>query len=337
MYMYNLTKVNDGFEEMKKVRSKIESDFATIHSKLKMLRKIYSEVVSKHKKIECTLGVDALFFQSELIDKEYSNLQSLFLFINNRIYCEYYKLFYYIKDYVESNMEKDIVEDVKMDVSFPAYKSLSNDIEYDFGDIIKMQSQIVNTLDKLEKYCSENVSTNNEEKALLKMGLHIDTVIHTQDYMNSILKVKLKMFFQYLETFNTHQHKHLTRLLKKTEMILDIINDDMPLHESSDNSDTHNDKDKQKKEHTTKPTNSDSDTHTQNTPEKPSDSIKHTNKLDVNDSETYVKENEMNEENTEISVKNTPNLKNELDTSGDATKFAKSVVNADNINFTVNS
>ena len=237
MYMYDLTKVNDGFEKMKNVRSKIESGFTTIHAKLKMLRKIYSEVVSTHKKIECTLGVDALFFQSELIDKEYNNLQSLFLFINNRVYCEYYKLFYYINDYVESNMERDIIADIKMETSFPAYKSLNTNITYDFGDVIKMQSQIVNTLDKLDKHCNENVSTNNKEKKLLKMGLHIDTVIHTQDYMNSILKVKLKMFVQYLETFNTHQHKHLTRLLKKTEMIVDIINDDMPLHESSETTD----------------------------------------------------------------------------------------------------
>ena len=49
MYMYDLTKVNEGFEKMKNVRSKIEGGFTTIHAKLKMLRKIYSEVVSKHK------------------------------------------------------------------------------------------------------------------------------------------------------------------------------------------------------------------------------------------------------------------------------------------------
>ena len=96
MYMYTLTNANTEFGEIKALRSKIEGDFTMIHTKLKALRKIYSEVVIKHRKIECTLGVDALFFQSELIEKEYNNLQQMFNFINNRIYCEYYKLYYYI-------------------------------------------------------------------------------------------------------------------------------------------------------------------------------------------------------------------------------------------------
>ena len=36
-------------------------------------------------------------------------------------------------------------------------------------------------------------------------------------------------------------------------------------------------------------------------------------------------------------IENKSIAKNTLDTSGDATKFAKSVVNADNINFTVSN
>ena len=65
------------------------------------------------------------------------------------------------------------------------------------------------------------------------MGLHIDTVIYTQDYMNSILKEKLKMFSFYLKTFNIHHKKHLGRLQTKTDMIVNIISDDMTLNNKS--------------------------------------------------------------------------------------------------------
>lgn len=230
MYMYDLTKANKGFEEIKTIRSNIESGFNVIHTKLKSLQKIYSNVVSKHKKIDCTLGVDALFFQSELIKKEYNNLQDLYKFINNRIYCEYYKLYNYIKDYISKEMSSDIIEDFKFLDRFPPYKSLDLSITYDFGNVLKMQSKIITILDKLDKYVKESVDTNNNEKELLQMGLHIDTVIHTQDYMNSILKEKLKMFSFYLKTFNMHHEKHLGRLHAKTEMIVNIISDDMPLN-----------------------------------------------------------------------------------------------------------
>lgn len=230
MYMYDLTKANKGFEEIKTIRSNIESGFNVIHTKLKSLQKIYSNVVSKHKKLDCTLGVDALFFQSELIKKEYNNLQDLYKFINNRIYCEYYKLYNYIKEYILKEMQCEIAEEIKVLDTFPPYKTLDTTITYDFGNVLKMQSNIINILDKLDKYVNESVVTNNNEKELLQMGLHIDTVIYTQDYMNSILKEKLKMFSFYLKTFNIHHKKHLGRLQTKTDMIVNIISDDMPLN-----------------------------------------------------------------------------------------------------------
>ena len=342
MYMSNLTKANEGFENMKNVRSKIQSGFTIIHAKLKLLRKIYSEVVSKHKKIECTLGVDALFFQSELIDKEYNNLQALFQFINNRIYCEYYKLFYYIKDYVTTNLETDVVEDIKMDSDFPAYKSLDTSIVYDFGDVIKMQSHIINTLDKLDTYFNENVTTNNKEKDLLKMGLHIDTVIHTQDYINSVLMVKLKMFYQYLETFNTHHYKHLNRLLTKTEMIVSIINDDMPLHETSKKEHSHAESEKASsaEEQVDTPTEEQVDTPTEEQVDTPIEEQVDTPTEEKNTKEVSevhspgVQEN-FSVEDINNKLDNSEIQKNVLDTSGDLTKFAKSVVDAENINFIV--
>ena len=114
------------------------------------MQKIYTNVVSKHTKFDCTLGVDALFFQSELIKKEYNNLQDLYKFINNRIYCEYYKLYNYIKDYILKEMQCEIAEEFKVLDTFPPYKTLDTTITYDFGNVLKMQSNIINILDKLD-------------------------------------------------------------------------------------------------------------------------------------------------------------------------------------------
>ena len=237
MYMYNLTKVNTGFEEVKNLRLQIEGDFTVIQNKLDSLREIYTTVVSKHKKIECTLGVDALFFQRELINKEFGNMKGLFVFIVNRIYCEYYKLYYYVKDYIETTLCDDIVHSCNMNEDVPPYKSLDTSIEYEFADIIKLQSSIVQTIEKMKIFCSKNELLNNKEKNMLKMGLHIDTVIHTQNYTNIVMHEKLKMFYNYLETFNRHHAKHLGRLLKKTKMIVSIISDDMPLDDSGQSDD----------------------------------------------------------------------------------------------------
>ena len=289
--MYDLTKVNIGFEEVKRVRLQIEGDFSVIQNKLNALGDIYANIVSKHKKIECTLGVDALFFQSELIQKEFSNMKNLFNFINNRIYCEYYKLYYYVKDYITNNMGENVVHELNFRDDFPSYKSLDTDMIYDFAHVLNIQSLIVVTLDKMQTFFTESVSLNNKEKMLLKMGLHIDTVIHTQDYTNSVMCAKLKMFYNYLLTFNEHHTKHLSRLFTKTRMIVDIISDDMPM-------------DTEAKTHTDK----------------------------VPNEEEEVPNEEEEVPNAEEEVPNAEEKK-ELDNSSDITKFAKSIVEADNISF----
>jgi hypothetical protein len=346
--MYNLTNANKHFEDVKILRSKIEGDFTIINTKLKALRKIYSEIVIKHSKIDCTLGVDALFFQSELIDKEYSNLQQLFNFINNRIYCEYYKLYYYIKDYIESSIATELSDELKMAATFPAYKSLDTSIVYDFGCVLQMQSQIVDILNRLDKYFKENVSVNNTEKKLLQMGLHIDTVIHTQDYMNSVMKSKIAMFCHYLETFNTHHRKHLNRLHAKTEMIVNIISDDMQLHEfSSKNNNTgeaaennatkNSDDESVPGDDESIPNVEDSVPPDESVPNA-EESVPNADEAVPNAEESVpVDESVKNNDNEEYPIINEKlSTKTTIDTSGDSQKLAKSVVDAENINFAIN-
>tara|TARA_Y100001958_G_scaffold48682_2_gene32547 strand:- start:2483 stop:3547 length:1065 start_codon:yes stop_codon:yes gene_type:complete len=352
MYMYTLTNANTEFGEIKALRSKIEGDFTMIHTKLKALRKIYSEVVIKHRKIECTLGVDALFFQSELIEKEYNNLQQMFNFINNRIYCEYYKLYYYIKDYIVSSIDPDVVEELKMEADFPAYKSIDTSIVYDFGNVLKMQSEIVDILSRLDKYFKDNVSTNNKEKNLLNMGLHIDTVIHTQDYMNSVMEVKIKMFYHYLKTFNTHHKKHLNRLYTKTEMVVNIISDDMPLN-AEEPSQKPSSPQEEKEEPSQNPSTPQEEK--EEPSQKPS-SYQEEKEEPSQKPSSYQEEEEPSqkpstpqEEEPSQSIPTSSNIsniispvikytdlsKNTLDTSGDVQKFAKSVVSSENINFKI--
>ena len=67
------------------------------------------------------------------------------------------------------------------------------------------------------------------DKHRMEMGLNIDNVIHTQAYLNSMLKEKIQMFKSYLSTFQCHHSKYLTRLGAKIELVLSIIHDDISL------------------------------------------------------------------------------------------------------------
>ena len=92
----------------------------------------YSEFIKNNKNKLFVFGLDSFHFQSKLIDVEYDDMKRLFLAINNRMYCEYFKLYKIITEYVYENInDKKITEIIKVN-NFPVYKDLEPFKEYSF-------------------------------------------------------------------------------------------------------------------------------------------------------------------------------------------------------------
>ena len=82
---------------------------------------MYSEFINNSKTQLFVFGLDSFHFQSKLIDIEYDDMKRLFLAINNRMYCEYFKLYKIIVDYITKNVvDKKISEIIKVN-NFPIY------------------------------------------------------------------------------------------------------------------------------------------------------------------------------------------------------------------------
>jgi hypothetical protein len=91
-------------------------------------------------------GLDSFHFQSKLIDIEYDDMKRLFLAINNRMYCEYFKLHKIITDYIYANVtDKKITEFVKSN-NYPVYKDLEPFREYKFETVLEIHENILNLL-----------------------------------------------------------------------------------------------------------------------------------------------------------------------------------------------
>ena len=228
--MYDLTEINNLFEKVKELREDIKSNLSEIENKINSLNNIYNEVSEAHKNTECTLGIDLLFFQNELIKREHKCLLEIDAFINNRIYCEYYKLYKLIQHYIVNDIKsEEIINQVNTSISFPPYKTLDPLKIYDFELVTQLYSLIVSILNKLHTHTTlqtDNLVIDNNRK---EMGLNIDNVIHTQEFLNVVIKEKIKMFSLYLKTFQIHHTKYLTRLSNKVSLVLNIIHSDICL------------------------------------------------------------------------------------------------------------
>ena len=228
--MDDLDKISGLFEEVKKLKETILTNFNVINTNIESLQNIYKEVSEKHKERECTLGVDSLYFQNSLIRREYDSLTQLSTFINNRIYCEYYKLHKMIVNYITNILiSQELINKTKSETVFPAYKSLDPLKVYDSSLVNQLFSHIIDLLTKMTLHIKSQDEDLILDKHRMEMGLNIDNVIHSQSYMNSMLREKILMYTNYLSTFQRHHTKYLMRLSSKVDLVLSIINSDITL------------------------------------------------------------------------------------------------------------
>ena len=74
------------------IRTNVKNVFDILQVRIDKLRQLYSEFIKNNKNDMLVFGLDSFHFQSKLIDIEYDDMKRLFSAINNRMYCEYFKL-----------------------------------------------------------------------------------------------------------------------------------------------------------------------------------------------------------------------------------------------------
>jgi hypothetical protein len=194
------------------------------------LSKIYIKLIKTHQNIDYTFGLDSFHFQNRLIEIEYENIKQIFNSINNRMYCEYYKLYKILQDYINTEIKDDsILEHIQHKKTFPKYNDIEPLKKYEFSLILEIQQLIVKILQLLhEHYTSKQkaLETNSSHSAI---GINIENLINYQHYSNTLLSEKINMFCRYLNVFYKHHNKYISRLLLKTKMMLGIVNEDINL------------------------------------------------------------------------------------------------------------
>ena len=97
-----LVKLKTDFNDIINIRNTVKNVFDTLQIRIDRLRQIYDEFIKTNKTEMFIFGLDSFHFQSKLIDIEYDDMKRLFLAINNRMYCEYFKLHKIIVEYISN-------------------------------------------------------------------------------------------------------------------------------------------------------------------------------------------------------------------------------------------
>ena len=237
---FQISNLKNEFNNITLLRSKIISVFETLRNKSDKLKIIYSEFIKQNNSQLFVFGLDSFHFQSKLIDLEYDDMQRIFIYVSNRMYCEYFKLYKLISSYVLENFnDKKILEIIKGN-NFPIYKDLEPFNEYTFETIIEIHDNILILLNSIVGIVNNRENELSLHKSKMLIGLNIDNFIYSFNYEIILMREKVNLFLSCIEFFHKLHAKYLKRFCNKLQLLLNHINSDIHFDENIDETNNSN-------------------------------------------------------------------------------------------------
>ena len=228
-----LTQLQKTFAVIIDARLDVTNTLSSLHTVILKLTHIYGDLIKTNQEKIFVFGLDSFRFQCKLIDMEYDDMKRLFLLMNNRMYCEYFKLYKIISEYVSDNIaDKDFLSS-RQEESYPVYKDLEPFKNYEFELIQAVHESIVTMLLGLHSYYLNRSHDLKNYKLKNGTGLNIDNFVLTFEHNITAMREKIVLFIQYMEFFHKLHKKYLKRFATKLHLMTSLINNDIKFEDTT--------------------------------------------------------------------------------------------------------
>ena len=228
-----LQKIKQIFIKIKDTRIQVMNVFGILEVKISKLKQMTNEFIKNNHDVLFVFSLDSFKFQSRLIDFEYADMQKYFYALNNRMYCEYYKLYKIISEYVDKTIGSNkTFEMIKTNSNFPIYKDLEPYKQYNFETIEEVHKTIILLLSGIQEHIVMKEGELDNYKIKQHSGLNINNFVNTFEFNVLTVKHNLGLFVSYLDFFHNIHIKHFKRFSKKMKSMDDYLNEDITFDES---------------------------------------------------------------------------------------------------------
>jgi hypothetical protein len=225
-----LQQIKKNFNKLKDIRVQITNLLNIIEYKNNKLKTKTKNFIDSNKNNLFTFGLDSYQFQNKLIEYEYEDMKKIYHIFNNRMYCEYYKLYKIVSGFVEESMTiNKNLELLKLGNVFPVYKDLEPLKLYSFEIIEDLHKTIILLLSDINDYVEERENELNELKKTQQSALHINNFLNTYEYNIISIRHKGLLYISYLEFFHIIHTKNFNRFANKMKTIDEYINVDIDI------------------------------------------------------------------------------------------------------------
>lgn len=229
---HQISKLKNDFNAIIDIRSNIQNIFDVLQIRINKLKSIYGEFISHNKNHLFIFGLDSFHFQSKIIDIEFDDMKRIFLAINNRLYCEYYKLYKLITEYVAQQIQdKKLMETIHLH-NFPVYKDTEPYRDYKFEKVQEIHGTILELLNSIVNILNDKEHVLQQHKNKRAIGLNIDNFISSYNFELNVMREKIHLFLTYIEFFHNLHTKYLKRFSNKIKLMYIHIDNDVKFDET---------------------------------------------------------------------------------------------------------
>ncbi len=217
------------FIDATNLRHAVKNNFTFFIDVIKQLGKIHNDLVKKNTKNDILFGLDTFHFQIKLLESDCAEMDQKYTKINNRMYCEYYKLLKRLNHYI---LEKEISGGRPM-TQYPVYDILDNSTYYSFTLIETLYDDIIKSIYEVHNYYVSLEEQLGEYKSEQSLGINIESFVEEYEYIVLNVKHKETVFINNLDYFLQFHKKQLERLYSLSEHIKKGVMEDINVHNLS--------------------------------------------------------------------------------------------------------
>ena len=223
---HNLEKLKSTFHNILLLRNDVTKIKTQISTKIMDLKTIYGELSKNTTKKALLFSLDSFFFQYKLFSVELENIDRFRILLNNRMYCDYYKLYTLIVNYIKDNSDDLGAGKIEF-YTFPPYKDLDPFQEYNLDDIKHIHEDIMKYINFLYECYEVNQGKITNYNSKTRIGFSISNLLNTLEHENCVLKQQISLYVNYLSFFHISQTKHLKTLLTRLREFDNEIEDNV--------------------------------------------------------------------------------------------------------------
>jgi len=131
---------------------------------------------------------------------------------NNRMYCDYYKLYNIILNHIKENRADLISVNSLEQKTYPVYKDLDPFQEYKIEDVRELHTNILHLINQLFSQSLDKSDEIEHYNDTHHIGFSISNFLNTLQYENRLLREQISLYINYVSFFHISQKRQLTRL-----------------------------------------------------------------------------------------------------------------------------